>query len=321
MTRSKIWITAAILCFAVAAKAAVIIGEGSGTNGVPSSGNGNLEAKTGDAPGANSSWPFSDPNNTGGWALNQTVSDEFNEPQLDETKWLIQGKDGVYKSRWIGRAPSQFSTNNVRLENGMLKLQTRWQPDFDFSKKPDMSFPDKDGKGRVYENITTAAVICKNEFRHGYMEIRCKLANASVANGFWGTGKGCELDVFEIVGNPTIGEDKNTDRKFQSNILDWSVKDKKDRRKWRGKYFLDFRPADSFHVYGCEWSEDACKFYADGKLIQSVTKEDLGAGWIMTQPINIWVDAETFPWDGVPTKESLPADYEIDYIRVWQKQP
>lgn len=263
--------------------------------------------------------PFSDPKNTGGWLLNESVSDEFNEEKLNEAKWLIQGKDGVYKSKWIGRAPSQFSTENVRVEGGMLKLQSRWQPDFPFSKKLDVSHLGPDGKGRAYENITTAAVICKNEFKYGYMEIRCKAANASVTSSFWGTGKGCEVDVFEFVGNPTKGEEKNVGRRFQSNIIDWSQREKGERRKWRGKHFLDWRPADAFHVYGAEWDAEGIKFFADGKQIQAVTKKELGAGWVLTQPINIWVDSETFPWDGLPTKESLPADFEIDYIRVWQK--
>lgn len=263
--------------------------------------------------------PLSDPSNSGGWILNPRVSDEFNEAKLDESKWLIQGKDGIFKSKWIGRAPSQFSTNNVRVEDGMLKLQTKWEPDFPFVKKLDMSYPGKDGKGRAYENITTAAVICKNEFKYGYMEIRCKAANASITSSFWGTGKGCEVDVFEFVGNSTKGEEKNVDRRFQSNIIDWSQKEKGERRKWRGKYFFDWKPAEAFHVYGAEWDEEGIKFFADGKLIQSVTKKELGEGWVLTQPIAIWVDSETFPWDGLPTKESLPADFEIDYIRVWQK--
>ncbi len=264
--------------------------------------------------------PFSDPSNTGQWLLKTEVSDEFTDPKLNETKWLIQGRDGVYKSNWIGRAPSQFSTDNVRVENGMLKLQSRWQPDFKFSSTLDRSSPGKDGKGRAYENITTAAVICKNQFRYGYMEIRCKAANASVTSSFWGTGKGSELDVFEFVGAPSRPAEAKEERRFQSNVIDWGTKEKKDRRKWRGKQFLDWRPADGFHVYGCEWDENGLKFYADGKQIQAVTKQELGPGWVLTQPLSIWVDSETFPWDGLPTQETLPADFEIDYIRVWQKR-
>ena len=52
--------------------------------------------------------PFSDPNNSGNWKLNDAVSDEFEAGPLDEEKWLIQGRNGEYKSNFIGRAPSQF---------------------------------------------------------------------------------------------------------------------------------------------------------------------------------------------------------------------
>ena len=34
----------------------------------------------------------------------------------------------------------------------------------------------------------------------------------------------------------------------------------------------------------------------------------------------IWVDSETFKWEGFPVESDLPADYEIDYIRVWEKK-
>ena len=35
----------------------------------------------------------------------------------------------------------------------------------------------------------------------------------------------------------------------------------------------------------------------------------------------IWVDSETFYWEGFPDEEDLPVDFEIEYIRVWQKRP
>lgn len=57
--------------------------------------------------------------------LNTLISDEFDEPVLDQTKWHVQGTDGFYQSNFIGRAPSQFSLDNVRLEDGKLKIQTR----------------------------------------------------------------------------------------------------------------------------------------------------------------------------------------------------
>ena len=104
-----------------------------------------------------------------------------------------------------------------------------------------------------------------------------------------------------------------------TNVIDWT-KPKATKRVWRGIDTLDWRVADSFHVYGCEWDENGLKFYADGELVKSVTRSDMGTFWCLTNPLTIWVDSEAFAWEGFPDKEDLPADYEIEYIRVWEKQ-
>ena len=273
----------------------------------------------GDDAGAQEKYPASDPSNTSGWILNKNISDEFEGTQLDESKWLIQGKDGVYKSNWIGRAPSQFSTDNVRVEDGKLKLETRWDPDFEFSDKRDFSWDKNKEKGTAYENITTAAVICKNEFLYGYMEIMCKAADASITSAFWMTGSKAELDVFEHMGRPAQAQKKKLETEMWSSIHDWSKKG--GPTTWTDRLQLDFRVADGFHVYGLEWDKDYLKFYADGNLVRTVMREDVGDdGWVITGPMSIWVDSETFPWHGIPEEADLPVDYEVEYIRVWQKK-
>ncbi|WP_404307897.1 family 16 glycosylhydrolase [Neorhodopirellula lusitana] len=262
--------------------------------------------------------PASDPNNAGEWALNANVSDEFSSPQLDTNKWLVQGTDGVYKSNWIGRAPSQFSTDNVRIEDGMLKIESRWEPDFEFSEKRDMSWK-KVKEGLAYENVTTAAVICKNEFLYGYMEIRCKAADASVTSAFWATGSNTELDVFEFSGRPKQANKTHLESELWSSIHDWSKKG--GPTTWTDRLQLGFKVAEGFHVYGLDWDPEYLKFYADGKLVRTVLRKEIGdEAWVLTGPISIWVDSEIFPWHGIPEKEDLPADYEVDYIRVWQKR-
>ncbi len=256
-------------------------------------------------------YPASDPSNAGGWILNQEMSDEFQGRELDTSKWLVQGTDGEYRSKFIGRAPSQFSTKNVRLEDGKLKLQTRWEPDFPFSDKPD-------AEGRKHEHITTAAVISKKQFLYGYMEIKCKAADASITSSFWATGHQSELDVFEFIGAPAQAQKKHLEKEYMFTMIDWSKRQLS--RVWRGKHQLNWRVADGFHVYGCEWSEKHLKFYADGELVGSATKAELGDRWVLQNPLWIWVDSETFPWDGLPQKKDLPADFEIEYIRVWQTE-
>lgn len=261
--------------------------------------------------------PATDPQNSEGWALVEAVSDEFEADRLDESKWLIQGRNGEYRSNFIGRAPSQFSTNNVRLESGMLKLQSRWDPGFDFSPKIDYS-DKKAENGRRYENITSAAVISKTQVLYGYFEIKCKAAPASVTSSFWMTGNQSELDVFEFSGRPKQRHKVHLESELWSSIHDWSKPG--GPTTWTDRLQLGWKVADGFHVYALEWDSDYLKFYADGELVREVSKQDVGEeGWVIDKPVWVWVDSEVFPWHGIPEKEDLPVDYEIEYLRVWQK--
>lgn len=291
--------------------------------------------------------PLSDPLNKGNWRLNVDVSDEFEAKSLDHAKWRIAGEwkegkptyeneDQPGKKEWIGRAPSQFSGKNFRMENGMLKLETKWEPDFPFSSKPDKVA----GEDVKHENITTGCIIGRREFLYGYMEIKCKAADAEVTSAFWATGGQTEFDMFEFFGDhrQPNKEAKGMDKELWWSMHDWS-RTGKGKTTYTEHKFLDFRVADDFHVYGYDWSENGIKIYVDGKLFRDVTRAQINAwddvkkskggngaaeNYVVTKPIHIWVDQETFPWHGVPdSKEDLgpngQVDFEIEYIRVWQK--
>jgi len=296
-------------------------------------------------------FPYSDPENTAGWVLNAEVSDEFDAPTIDEDKWYVVGKfengKPVYKDPdhpnrkvWKGRAPSQFSGRNYRLEDGKLILETRWEPDFPFSdeKQPPWG---KNGKVEKFENITTACIIGRREFKYGYMEIKSKAADAEITSSFWATGSQTELDIFEQFGDHRMKDKLHLDRELWWSIHDWS-KTGKGKTTYTEHLDYGFRVADDFHVYGFEWDERGIKYYVDGKLVTKASKEKIDAwakkkgfemGYVITGPIHIWLDQETFPWHGVPdSKEDLElnspegekddgiVDFEIEYVRVWQKK-
>ncbi|TRX57979.1 family 16 glycosylhydrolase [Thalassomonas sp. M1454] len=297
--------------------------------------------------------PFSDQENKGNWHLNKEVSDEFDGPVLDEGRWYIVGKleDGypVYKHPdkpnkkvWKGRAPSQFSGDNYRLENGRLILETRWQPDFPFEEK--MHTP-VFGEALKYENITTACLIGRKEFKYGYIEIKSKAADAEISSAFWAMGERLEIDFFELFGSSSQPNKKHLDSQLWWSIRDWS-KTVKGKPTYTERKNLGFRVADDFHVYGFEWNEKGVKYYVDGKLFSEVSAEqatkyarenlevpDDYNGYVATKPIALWLDQETFPWHGVPkSKEDLErnspegekddgvVDFEIEYVRVWQQK-
>lgn len=305
--------------------------------------------------------PLSDPDDSGHWVLNTAVSDEFDGPEIDEDRWYIVGKfkDGkpfyTHPDRpthrvWKGRPPAQFSGKNYRLENGMLMLETRWEPDFPFEKE---IFSPVFGEAVPYADVTTACFRGRRSFKYGYIEIKSKAADTEIASGFWSMGEGLEFDFFEQFGDCRQSGKDHVDRQLWWSIRDWTHLQGKPAYTQRRD--LGFRMAEAFHVYGIEWDEDGIHYYVDGKLFSSVTADEATAwvkkavrtdpkykkykldsdynGYVASVPIRLWLTNEAFPWNGFPDskadlEQNSPAgekddgvvDYAIEYIRVWQKK-
>lgn len=264
--------------------------------------------------------PYTDPDNNGSWTLLENLSDEFEGTTLDNNKWIIQGENNAYQNNFIGRAPAQFSPSNISVADGHLTITAKWEPDFNFNSGS--------MNGYNYGSpapITTGAIITKNTFYHGYMEIRCKAAAGPISSAFWTTGQEGELDVFEHYGenpnNPYSG------KRYHTSFHDWRnpQSDTWGKRIWTNEHILDFRVADDFHIYGLEWAEDYIKIYVDGRLIRFTTKEEIGEAWVLNYAQKVWLDVEAFPWEVNPA--SLQASdfsnggrkYMVDYVRIWQR--
>lgn len=266
------------------------------------------------------SLPASDPLNEGGWVLNEELSDEFEGIEIDSDKWFVEGQNDEYYI-WKGRAPSQFAAHNVIVEDGKLKLRTQWEPNFNFANEnyADGSNNDKYGE---FENkplpITTAGVITKKRFLHGYMEVSSKVGNAAITGAFWAIGYEQELDVYELMGNPKIDGNIKANS-YLATAHDWSPPAVRPTKVFNHVEQLPFRTADDFHVYGAEWGVDYLKLFIDGKLVHQFTQDDVGTDWVLNNPMEVWLDSEIFKWLGLPDKKELPVDFEIEYMRVWQK--
>ncbi|QBG45933.1 glycosyl hydrolase family protein [Verrucomicrobia bacterium S94] len=272
-------------------------------------------------------YPHTDPGNAGNWVLLEAVSDEFEGTQLDETKWQVCGRAGVYwNNQFSGRSYSssngdswdtgwEYSPDNLRVTNGMLKIRTEYDPSFNWVNDP-------------YGNneFTTGGMWSKAlSGETGYMEIRCKHPDASTVAAFWTTAgpesPACEIDVFEAIGSPSSNFSRTN--KMWSSLHDWSKPIP--NSSWTETSGLPFNFKDGFHTYAAEWDEENLKIYADGRLVHSTSRS-----WVETNGIHstrwplpgeqhIWVDAEIFPWWGIPDPSSLPAEFEVEYIRVWEK--
>ncbi len=266
--------------------------------------------------------PYSDPENKGGWVLNKEVSDEFEGTEIDTTKWFVEGLNGDYYI-WKGRAPSQFVPHNVIVENGKLKLRTQWEPDYPFAQEEYADGNMGSAAYGMYEGkplpITTAAVVSKKRFLNGYMEVKAKVGDAAITAAFWAIGYEQELDVFELMGNPKNKKGNIRENSYLATAHDWSPPAERPTNVFQHTEQLPFRTADDFHVYGAEWGVDYLKLFIDGKMVHHFTQDDVGLDWVLNNPMEIWLDSEIFKWLGLPHKEELPVDFEIEYMRVWQK--
>ena len=267
-------------------------------------------------------YPASDLENKEGWVLNEEISDEFEGTEIDKEKWFVEGQNGDYYI-WKGRAPSQYAPHNVVVKDGKLVLKTQWEPDFNFAKEAYADGAHKDTYG-VHEGkplpVTTAAIVSKKRFLNGYMEIKSKAPHAAMTAAFWAIGFEQELDMYEQLAVPKIAKkgsiDKYTNR---TAVHDWSPPSTRPTKAFGYDEILPYVTSEGFHIYGVEWGEDFLKIYRDGKFVHGFTQDELGTDWVLNNPMEIWVDSEIFKWIGVPHKEELPATFEAEYMRVWQK--
>lgn len=79
-----------------------------------------------------------------------------------------------------------------------------------------------------------------------------------------------------------------------------------------------------FHIYGCLWTAELIKFYVDGKETLTFANDGKGnkSTWPFNAPFYLKLNlAWGGNWGGAQGVDEsiLPATYEVDYVRVYQK--
>ncbi len=255
--------------------------------------------------------------------------DEFEDSEFDLTKWN-------FKARMSGNAEVKVSCDRdvLKIYDGHATLRAMHWTD------PE----DEDKKYKVPMSLCTHDTM---NFDYGYAEIR---ANVPYINGVWPsfwattscTVKGSrnmawhgEIDCFEVFGS--------TDSAV-ANIHKWydefdfrAVYQKESRHT---QYPAEKRPRwtapnpetinDEWHTYGFEKTETVVNFYVDGNFIGScdiVNSYDVHPDMSVFQdPIflimnnHVFADAASFKPNLISDNPGkLPADYHIDWVRLYMK--
>jgi beta-glucanase (GH16 family) len=239
--------------------------------------------------------------------------DEFDGDKIDPEKWVHD--IGGYG---FGNGEAQFYTDrpeNSRVENGLLVIEARFE---------------------LYENnyYTSAKLWTRDlyEFTYGRVEARTKVPpGAGLWPAFWMLGADfdpyfkedgswvsnwpfCgEIDIMEYIGREPKLILGTVHGPGYAGALGLS--------KW---VHQEFDIADEFHTYGIEWTYEGITWFFDGEPYYTLNREAVGQReWVFDKPfyliLNLAVGGR-FPGPiGLDTK--FPANYYVDYVRVYQLEP
>lgn len=238
--------------------------------------------------------------------------DNFDGPALNRNDWNVE----LHEPGWVNAELQEYvdSEENIFFENGNLVI------------RPVKSTVN----GKIHYTSGRISTQNKRDFTYGVFEARLKVPEGNgFLPAFWlmatdenvyGQWPRCgEIDIMEVHGSDTrttYGTIHYGNPHRQSQAT----------RTLRNGTF-----ADSFHTFAVKWEPGEISWYVDGFLIHrendwySVTE---GQGEItypapFDQPFYIILNlAVGGSWVGYPdrTTDFKNARYEIDYVRVWQKE-
>jgi len=253
-------------------------------------------------PAAESSPSVTDLADATKWVPFTPMTDEFNGTTLDDTKW-----HGINPT-WSGKQPGQFVKENVKVSGGDLRI----------TGKKDL---DKKVWNKGYHTYTTGAVKSKGLVKYGYFEIDCKPHDSHIVSAYWlynhDVAEWTEIDMFEIAGG-VPGKEGDTPMTvhmfYNEDGYDQTPTYVPDhyqvRRTWKAPFKWGKDPK---HKFGLLWEPDFITWFVDGNKVWKIKNT------FWHQELYLNMDLHVFLNRGKPLDKDLPADFELNYCRVWQK--
>ena len=246
-------------------------------------------------------------------------ADEFNEEgRPDPNNW-------VYENGFVRNDELQwYQPENAFCENGLLVIEGRRErlanPNYDVKRR---SWRRK----REYAEYTSSCLKTRGKHQwmfgrfvmRGRIDVRCGLWPAFWTLGFARRWPGCgEIDIMEYYRGNLLAN-----ACWGSGVRWKPIWD--DVRK-PVKSFKDPDWAAKFHVWRMDWDKDFIKLYVDDELLNTIelTKtinNDRQKANPFHEPhyvlLNLAIGGTN---GGDPSQTKFPSRFEVDYVRVYQKQ-
>lgn len=252
------------------------------------------------------------------WVL--VWSDEFDGDELDRSKWEKEENNygGGNNERQAYRTGSRYCF----VRDGMLHIAVHRDP-----------HTTVDGKTQPYSSarIRTRK---RGDWTYGRFEVRARMPDGQ---GIWpavwmlptepvhgGWAAGGEIDILESRGS-AVGE--------TTGAIHFGGEWPRNRYLSHAHTFPGRNAAEDFHVYALEWEPDEIRWYVNGELCMTRTKDEWFSENAPNNPrapfdqpfhllINVAVDGRFFEGtaqraDLLPA-EAFPQVLQVDYVRVYQ---
>ena len=238
-------------------------------------------------------------------------NDEFDGNALDETLWNYE----PHEPGWTNEELQEYttSTDNVFLRDGNLVIKAI----------------QSDKGGKPYYTSGKVTTQNKQDFTYGKVVARAKVPEGKGLwpaiwmmpqdESYYGQWPKCgEIDIMEVLGS-------QVDTAY--GTLHYGAP----HAEQQGTFVLKNSTfADSFHEFSVEWEPGEIRWYIDGELYHTVndwfTAEEGGEDKPYPAPfdqpffvqMNLAVGG-TWPGDPDESTDFDKAEFEIDYVRVYQK--
>ncbi|MBD1432188.1 glycoside hydrolase family 16 protein [Sphingobacterium sp. DN00404] len=245
-------------------------------------------------------------------------SDEFDQDGL------VNANNWVFEEGFMRNEEAQwYQKDNAYVKDGLLIIEAREET------RPNPTYEEGSkhwARSREDIQYTSSSINTggKHSWQYGRFEIRAKIpVGTGLWPAFWTLGvdkewpSNGEIDIMEYYkGNILANVARGTDERWKPKWFD----SKKSVEELGGKAW-----ADEFHIWRMDWDEHEITLYVDDSLMIKVEMEQLvnedGSGFNpFKQPHYILLNLALGGINGGEIDESLlPAKYEIDYVRVYQK--
>ena len=234
-------------------------------------------------------------------------SDEFTGSSLSNSKWDYDIGTGDWG--WGNGEMQYYRQENATVSNGELHIT---------AKKEDYAS----------SHFTSSRIVTRGKFsfKYGYIEAKIKLpAEQAMWPAFWLLPEDNVYGGWPHSGEIDVMEARGRERYKSSSALHYSTLEGNHTYQTNEVSGNDIT---EYHLYACEWKENAIKFYVDGYLHLTIRNDvwtTSGAPSNINAPFdqnfhlifNLAVGGQFDNWSE-PREGFTSADMVVDYVRVFQ---